>query len=88
MGAGPSPDAVRRAMRKASKQASLFTDRTGQRCLPRLQRASNGEACIVYDVFDINYPHVGDITTVLSLEDYNDKNERLADTQSVACGVQ
>ena len=51
MAAGPSIYQVNAWMRTATKKAAEFTKQSGHLCTPRLQRASNGEACVVYDVF-------------------------------------
>lgn len=50
MGAGPTDKEVARAMASARKLAEDYTKRTGLPCTPQLQRASNGEACIIYRI--------------------------------------
>lgn len=55
MGAGPTPEQVRYHMQKARKKAEDYSNRTLNPCTPRLIRASNGEAAIVYDVYGRTY---------------------------------
>lgn len=51
MGAGPSPAAVSRAMKKAEKQCREYRNRNpGSTASPHFMQASNGEACIAYKV--------------------------------------
>lgn len=50
MGAGPTKEQVRQAMRVASTNAVLYTEKTGDPCTPRYIQASNGEGAIVYDI--------------------------------------
>ena len=48
--AGPTPGAVKYHMNKAKKRAAELSTKYGKTVTPRLSRASNGEASIVYDV--------------------------------------
>lgn len=50
MGAGPDPQRLKRALRRAEKIAEEHTRKYGTPCTARVIRASNGEAAIVYDV--------------------------------------
>lgn len=50
MGAGPTQGQIRYHMNKAKKKAQEFTKSSGLSAIPRLIRASNGEAAIVFDV--------------------------------------
>ena len=50
MAAGPTPDQIRAAMRKAKENAEAYTKQHGLPCTPRFIRASNGEASIMYDI--------------------------------------
>lgn len=50
MAAGPTQKQVNAAIRQAKKEAEAFEREFNCYCLPYLQRASNGEACIMYAI--------------------------------------